>query len=245
LGFLGKPSSALLIGCLALLVALAAGGVALANGSSGTSSTRGTVEVTGQATVMAKPDTLTVDLTVSVVNAASSKALTTTDNKMRALQHVFLSAGIAAKDQSTTNVSVNQNTNSNGKPDGYIASEDLSVTIHELSIAGRVLATASSTIGNDLSIDDTNYSLSNPAAPLNSARTAAMANAKQSASVLARAVGEHLGPVVRITDQSTTTPVTFGVLPEAARAANVASVPLQPGTQPVKASVDVVFSVQS
>ena len=232
-----------------IAVALAAGfaaiGLALATNPGAVVSGRGTVEVTGNATVVVRPNTLTVDLSVRDVASTSSTALARNNTQMADLQAVFRQAGVPTKDLATTNLSVGQNFDSNGKPAGYAAEDDLTVTLANLSRAGTVLSAAQTKVGNSVSITSTTYSLSDTSNPINSARADAVRHAHAAAAAIAGAAGEHIDGIVKISDQtSNTPPIGFNAAAGFARqSAPSSSVPLQSGTQTVSATVDIVYSV--
>ena len=238
---------AVLSSVTAIALAIAAGGIALANSAPSATAAADTVEVTGTATINAKPDTLTANFTVQVVRHTSDAALTRDNAEMSALQRVFRHAGVPAKDLATSNLTVGKNYNSNGKPSGYIASNSLTVTLTDLANAGALISAAQSSVGNDASIENISYSLVNMIGVLNSARAAAVRNARTSADVLAQAANSTVVSVAKITDQSTsTTPIAFGNATAQKHAGSSgAAVPLSPGTQPVTATVDVVFSLSN
>lgn len=239
------PRLAVFASVAALGIAIAAGGLAVANSSSSLLLPSGMVQVTGTSTVLARPDTLTVNLTVKVIRPSATAALREDDTEMKALQRVFLHAGVPAKDLTTTSLSVGKNYNAMGNPSGYVASNGLEVTLKELAKAGALISSAQTSVGNDVSIDDITYSLVNVNGVLNSARAAAVRNARAAARMLSEAGGSTVAGISKITDESTsTTPILFNnsaTSPKAA--AGAPAVPLKPGTQSVTATVEVVFTL--
>jgi hypothetical protein len=241
-----KPQVAIFCSIAAIALALAAGGLALSKPTSSAAPTRGTVELTETATVAARPDTLVVDLTVQVVKTTSSAALREDNIEMSTVQGVFRRAGVPKKDLSTSSFTVGKNYNTNGKAAGYVASNSLEVTLKDLAKSGAVISSAQSTVGNDVSIDDISYSLVNVNAALNAARATAVRNARAAADVLAKAAGTKVIGITKISDQSASnspSPITFNKVATPQSKTSVPSVPLNPGTQPVTATVDIVFSL--
>ena len=229
-----------MISVAAIALGLAAGGLAIANSSPGSTAVPNTVEVTGTASVNARPDTLTADLTVQVVRSSSKAALDENNVEMQDLQRALRRGGVPSKDIATSNLTVGRNYNSNGKASGYVAVHSLSVTLKNLAKAGSVISAAQASVGNDVSIDSISYSLVNVVGILNSARTIAVHNALAAARVLAVAAGSSVTGVSKITDQSTSSaPIPFNGA--AAQKRSSGSVPLSPGTQSITATVDVVF----
>lgn len=249
LALFGRLQIAVVCSIVAAAIAIAALGLALANSSpAGSSIPRGTVDVTGTATINARPDTLMVNFTVQVIRSSSNAALRRDNSEMSALQKVFRRADVPAKDLSTSNLTVGQNFDSNGRPAGYMASNSLTVTLTDLGRSGALISSAQSAVGNDVSINNISYSLVNVNDVLDTARATAVRRARNAATVLAKSAGSAVNGVVKITDQSTTstTPIPFSnaVTPKST-AGSGPPVPLRPGTQPVTATVDVVFSLSS
>jgi uncharacterized protein len=239
----------LLIGAVALMVGLAALGYALALPNSSSGQTGGTVEVTGSGTVTAKPDTLTIDFAVTTTSpSSSSSALTKNNNEVHTLEASLMGGGIAAKDLQTTNLSVTRGYNSQGNPSGYDVEDDLTATLHDLSKAGKVIDAAQASVGNDVAINNTNYSISNSTGLETTARGDAMRNAVTKARGLAEGGGTSLGRILKITEteqQATPPPLAFNGLSASAGAAKVSTptVPLRTGTLTVTVQVDVVFAL--
>src|SRR5262245_61800269 len=123
-----SPRTTTVLALIALAAALAAGGLALTNSPEGAPRLGGTVSVTGSATVVAQPDTLTADLTVTTKSTSSAAALGTNNTEMARLQQVFLKRGVKKSDLVTTNLSVGPNYDSKGRPSGYVVTDNLTVT---------------------------------------------------------------------------------------------------------------------
>jgi uncharacterized protein YggE len=238
-------SPPLVIAVIALAVGLSAIGYALSINAPLSNASNGTVEVTATGTVTARPDTLTVDFSVTTKATTSRAALTKNNAETHTLDASLMGSGVPASDLQTTGLSVTQSVDSNDRPNGYVAEDDVTATLHNLQKAGHVIDSAESNVGNDLSITDTTYSIAHLTGFESAARGDAMRNALSKARGLADGVSESVGRVVRITETeqpSSPPPVTFG----AARAAgntSQSSVPLRPGTQTVVVNVDVVFAL--
>jgi uncharacterized protein YggE len=238
-------SPALVLAVIALAVGFSAIGYALSINTSPSNASNGTVEVTATGTVTARPDTLSVDFSVTTNAGTSRAALTKNNNETHALDASLMGSGVAASDLQTTGLSVMQSFDSNGRPNGYVAEDDVTATLHNLQKSGQVIDSAESSVGNDLAITNTTYSITRLAGFETVARGNAMRNALSKARDLADGVNESVGRVIRITEteqQSSPSPLPFS----AARAAGSTaqpSVPLRPGTQTVVVNVDVVFGL--
>jgi uncharacterized protein YggE len=127
---------------------------------------------------------------------------------------------------------------------GYTAEDDLSVTLHEISKAGAALDAATNAAGNGVQLSNLSYSISNQDSLYQKARTAAMKSAYAEASDIAKAAGETVGSIVRVSDQENSsgstvpTPVFNTAVGKAASA-----VPVQAGSQTVTDQVSVVYAL--
>ncbi len=233
------------VALVALAVALATGGWMIADHTSTTTSSPGTVSVSGSGTATERPDTLTISMTVRNVAKSAARALTVNNRDTLAVERVFFTAGVPRADVATANVSVGVADNAAGNPIGYAAEHDLTVTLRNLGKSGAVLGAAARAAGNDVSITSTSYSITNAASGEAAARAAAMKDAFARAQGFAAAAGERVGAIERITDTSSDTgPIVFTPQNLGATAKSAASpVPLQPGSQTVNASVNVVFAL--
>ena len=101
--------------------------------------------------------------------------------------------------------------------------------------------------GDALGIDSLTFSVEDPRAIEDDARTDAVHQAVSHAQSMARAAGERLGPVCSLSDQSASTYPEFYNGFDAApgvTASKAASVPLQPGTQQESAQVTLVYALE-
>ena len=237
-------SPTLVIAIVAVAVAFSALGYALSlNGSPGNPSS-GTVDVTATGSVSARPDTLSVDFSVTTSAGTSRAALGKNNDETHALEASLRGSGVPARDLQTTGLTVTQSFDPTGHPNGYVAEDDITATLHNLQKAGQVIDAASGSVGNDLSITNTTYSITNMTRFETAARGDAMRNALSKARGLAGGVDETVGRVVKITEteQSSPPPVPFGAA-RAAGNAGQSSVPLRPGTENVVVNVEVVFAL--
>ena len=131
-----------------------------------------------------------------------------------------------------------------GVPSGYQVSEQLTITLRRLSIAGSQISAAARAGGNATTIDGVSLNLSDTSTLLASAGQKAVADAKAKAAAYARALGRPLGPVISMSETPPAQPfqpVPYAAVPSASRAAS--SVPVHPGTQQLSVTVTVVFAL--
>jgi uncharacterized protein len=142
-------------------------------------------------------------------------------------------------------MSVQPQYDQNGKVTGYSVSEPLSVELHGLATAGQQITGAVDAGGNAARIDNVQLDLTDQNTKLLAvARADAISDAQATAGQYARAAGVKLGPIVSITDTSTTEPPgRLFPAPMFAEGAAAAAVPISAGTQQVTATVAVVWQL--
>jgi uncharacterized protein YggE len=203
------------------------------------------VTVTGTATVEGTPDTLTVQLGATTNAPSATGALDENNREVAALEAVLVAEGVAKPDMQTSNLSLQPNVDNSGKVTGYQASDDLTVTVHDLSRAGEIIDAAAHAVGNDVQIDGISFSVSNTSALLATARVEAVRDAQTRAAELAAAAGATLGPVVSIVDQeqqggNVVTPgASFAV-----HGSGATPVPVQGGSEQLSVQVQVVYALR-
>jgi hypothetical protein len=145
----------------------------------------------------------------------------------------------------TSNLSIDPTYDSSGTITGYQASDELTVTLHDLSRSGAVIDAAARSVGNDVQLDGVSFSVADTSPLLAEARASAMRAARARASALAAAAGVSLGPIVSIHDdeQQQGPPSPF-VSASAASAGTMRSVPIEAGTQQLSVQVDVVYELR-
>jgi len=242
----GRRRGALVV-VLAIAILVLVGDIlsAVTLGRTSSSSARSTVSVTGNGTATGTPNTLSFQIGVSSVEKNASDALAANNTRVAALEAALIKSGITKRNLQTSGLNIYQNTNNNGVVTGYTAEDDLNVILHEISKAGAALDAATNAAGNGVQLSDFTYSISNQNSLYQKARTAAMKNAFAEATDIAKAAGESVGSIVRVTDQESTsgstvpTPLQFNA--SAGKATSV--VPVEAGTQTVTDQVSVVYAL--
>jgi uncharacterized protein YggE len=241
---LGAAAAALLIGAFALGTSQGSApsaGPRLA-GAQLTSSASATakITVTGTGTVTGTPNQLTLGMGVQVNGASVDSALQQASQAARQVTDALRHQGVAAADIQTSGLSVQPDYASGSQvPDGYQASESLTATLVQMAAAGAQIQAAVHAGGNAATVDDISLNLADTSGLLATARARAVADARVKAAQYARALGQPLGPVLSISDQ---TPAPVLPFPNAA-AGRAASVPISPGSQQLSVSVTVVYAL--
>jgi uncharacterized protein YggE len=204
------------------------------------------ITVTGTGDVSGVPNQLALSMGVQTSGTSVAAALRQANSAVRSITAVLRHGGVAASDIQTSGLSIYPNySGSSGVPDGYQVSEQLTITLRRLSVAGSQISAAARAGGNATVIDGVSLNLSDTSTLLASARAKAVADAKAKAAAYARALGRPLGPVVSMSETPVAQPypVPEFANPSASRAAS--SVPVHPGTQQLSVTVTVIFALGS
>jgi uncharacterized protein len=250
----GVASAGLLIGAFTLGAGQGSASPATAGGTTGhaaltaatAAATGGTrITVTGTGKVSGLPNELALSMGVQTNGGSVAGALRQANSAVRSITAVLRGSGVAGSDIQTSGLSIYPNySGSSGVPTGYQVSEQLTITLRRLPVAGSQISAAARAGGNATVIDGVSLNLSDTSTLMASARAKAVADAKAKASAYARALGRPLGSVVSMSETPPAAP--FEPLPAAAapgvgRAAS--SVPVHPGTQQLSVTVTAVFAL--
>ena len=232
-----------------LVPVLAAATVLLAGCASGTTPELGraapaqtSITTRGVGTVAGTPDTLTVVLGVQTRAASAADALADNNTRAGGLLDVLRGRGVADKDLRTSGLSISPTFDTDGRITGYEVANEVTATLRDIAGAGALIDAAAQAAGDAARVQQIAFGIDDDARPRAEARADAVRQAVTQARQLADAAEVGLGPILSITE------VTDGRPPvPAARmdAAAQAAVPIEPGTQDVSVSVEVVHAVAS
>jgi uncharacterized protein len=208
----------------------------------------GTVAVNGHGSVDVEPDTAQITIGVSVTLPTMEEAQTQSNAQTNALIEALQAAGIAEEDLQTSNFSVwvVRNYDEQGNPSdiqGYQISNQLNVTVRDISTVGAVLEAAIDAGAND--IWGISFYVDDPSAAQSEARKLAVEDARRKAEELAAASGMSLGRVLAIAEGTG----LASPMPLMAQrggggmAMDAAAAPIQPGTNEVAVDVQVVYEL--
>jgi len=249
----GVASAGLLIAAFALGVGQSSAAPASASDPAGSAALTAAVPaagtaritVTGTGKVSGAPNQLSLSMGVQTSAGSVATALRQANTAARSVTAVLRRSGVATSDIQTSGLSIYPNYSSNsGVPSGYQVSEQLTITLRRLSMAGSQISAAARAGGNATTVDGVSLNLSDTSALLASAREKAVADARAKATAYAHALGRSLGPVVTMSETPPAQP--FQPLPEAGvpSASRAPSpVPVHPGTQQLSVTVTVVFAL--
>ena len=233
---------------LARLALLAAGGVAIAAFAgvfqpSGAPSapaadgSSGGITVLGTGSTNVTPDRASFAFGTVSQAATANAALAASSQSVARVIAALKKAGVAQADIQTSEVSLSPRTNESGNEIvGYTASNTVTATIRKLGDAGDVVDAAVGAGANQ--VYGPNLLASDQDAAYRNALKEAVAKARTKAETLATASNSTLGTITAIVEGGGSMP-----MPMAVGAAKDSSVPIEPGTQQIEATVTVTFAL--
>ncbi len=192
-----------------------------------------TLTVTGSGSATAVPDTALVRLSAVHRAASLAEALSGAES---ARAEVVAAAGDLVV--STINLSV-WPYHEERQPAGFEARHSLTIAAGDLAIANDLLSRLTVDVGDRLTVDGVDLTVSDPAAAFGRAREAAFADARARAEHLAALADATLGQVEAVAEGGSSAPMPHGGLALMAKA----DVGLQPGETTLSASVTVTWSL--
>jgi len=242
----GTAAAALLIGAFTLGASRGGGATSAGPARGGAALVAavrsGRITVTGSGTVTGTPNQLTLSMGVQVNGASVASALQQANQAVRRVTAALRARGVAAADIQTSGLYIQPNYQSGSQtPSGYGVSESLTATLTRIAAAGGQITAAVHAGGNATTVSGVSLNLTDDSRLLATARARAVADARVKAAQYAHALGQPLGPVISITDQSSSwsPPVPMAASGSAAKSA----VPISPGSQQLSVSVTAVYGL--
>ena len=208
------------------------------------SKTTGTIVVSGTGRVAVEPDIAELRLGVSIARPTVEAARGAAAEAMSAILAAVLAAGVERRDVRTTLLAVQPRYDyRDGKAPtltGYDLNNVVEISVRDLATLGNVIdgaLTAGAT-----SLDGLSFRVDDPRPAEREARTAAVAEARSRAEVLAEAAGVAISGVSDIVEGG---PPPVWPQPKAARMAMAAEggTPVEAGTTEISVTVTVTFRI--
>ncbi len=204
------------------------------------------ISVTGEGRVSGVPDTLTVNVGVSVlrdsVDTAVGDAAALADAMIAALRE----QGVAEEDIRTVDYSIFPEYDFTGNRQvlrGYRVSNQVEVKIRDLDNAGQVLDAVTAQTGDETQVSGVRFSLEDNEGLVAAARANAWADAEAKASQLAGLAGVELGAPVEIVETLSPEPPVIFQERAAFEAAADAATPIEAGQLSVTVTVNVRYGL--
>ncbi|MCZ7528057.1 MAG: SIMPL domain-containing protein [Acidimicrobiia bacterium] len=198
-----------------------------------------TITARGVGRVTGTPDTLTMTIGVQSRAASASEALTRNAERARAVIDTLKGAGVAAEDLQTSQLSIFPTFDEEGDITGYEVTNLVTARVREIERAGEIVDDAVAVADDDVRVQGIQFSIEDTGPLVEQARSQAVAEARTQAEQLATAAGVELGAVRSIEETESPAPIPTRLrVDEAAEA-----VPIEPGSQELTVSVEVVFEI--
>jgi uncharacterized protein YggE len=200
------------------------------------------VRVQGVGTATGTPDVLHVTIGVEVGEPSVADALESAGTAANRVLGALREAGVPEDDVRTANVHVYPRYDGDGQRiTGYLAGQDLAVTLRDLDAAGATISSAVGAAGDAARLQGVSYELDDDVALQEQARELAFADARRRAEQYAQLAGRELGEVVLMREQVTMP----GPVPMAAGDAVAASeaVPIAPGSADVTVTAEIRWAL--
>lgn len=212
-----------------------------------TGETQSGISVSGIGEVTGTPDTVTVNIGVSVRGDTVAEASALAAEKADALITSLTSSGVDPEDITTTNYSIwpeYDYRNDRERLIGYRVDNTVRAKIRDVSEAGNVLDSAVEAGGDAVRVNSLSFSIEDDTEMIEAARQVAWNDALAKAQQLADLAGQTLGPAITINESFSRapTPIPFETL--AADEARLTT-PIEPGTSAVTISIQVQFALES
>ncbi len=204
------------------------------------------ITVTGTGEVTGTPDTVEINLGISVLEETVEAATSSAAEKANALIATLTDGGVDREDITTTDYSIYPEYDYSSNQQrlvGYRVSNTVRVKIRDIESTGSVIDNAAAAGGDDVVINGIQFSLDDDAELVEAARTAAWEDAMAKATQLAQLSGQQLGAAISINETVTSQPPP--VYFERAVAADAAETPIEPGTSAVTITLQVNFALEA
>lgn len=203
------------------------------------------LEISARGEVKRVPDIATISAGVVTQAADARTALTDNSTRIARVIAALRKAGVAERDLSTAQISLSpQYRYADNQPPvitGYQASNSVSIRFRDISASGAILDALVAQGVNQ--INGPQLSIDKPAAALDEARLAAMAQARVRADLYARAAGLTVRRIVAISENADEVVRPYPVMMRAMAADSMAKTEVLPGEQSLGVTVNVTFEL--
>ncbi|HEY5891331.1 MAG TPA: SIMPL domain-containing protein [Acidimicrobiia bacterium] len=203
------------------------------------------ISVSGTGEITGTPDTVSVDVGVSVLGNTVDEATSKAADAANAVIDSLKANGVDPEAITTTNYSIYPEYDYRSDAQvllGYRVNNTVRAKISDVTNSGSVIDDASKAAGDAATVSGISFSIEDDAAMVEAAREAAWNDAFKKASQLAELSGQKLGPVISISESVSRPPVPIAY--ENLQAADGAT-PIEPGAASVSIGLQVEFSFSS
>lgn len=229
---------------------MAAGAIALLLMSSPTLSMAAledmtTLDVSAEAQVKAAPDVVLISAGVMTSAPTAAAAMQQNAEAMTSVAAALKTAGVPEKDVQTSGISLNaQYAYADGQAPrvtGYQANNTVNVTLYDLKNAGKVIDSLVAEGANQ--INGPTFSVENPDAALDKARTEAVRKAAKRAETYAAAMGLKVKRLISVSEQQMMDSGPRPMMMKAMAMDSAASTPVSPGQVSLGITVNAKYEL--
>jgi uncharacterized protein YggE len=230
----------------AALIALAlAGGIFAALPAEASTNAKRYVTVNSQGSIKVTPDAVRLNANVSFVAGSNKEALAKVSTVGAAVRAALIKSGILKADIATQSITVypeyNYTQDKGSQLIGYRGSQGFVVTIKNAENAGAVVDAVVTAGGDDLQIQGVTPFILDSSKATESARTAAVKNAKAKAASYAKLLDAKLGRVNYLVENYS--PVEYSPIMAISKAADSEATVVDLGEQDVTVSITIQWSL--
>jgi uncharacterized protein len=202
------------------------------------------ITVPGAGRVVVEPDVASVRLGVNIIRESAGAARESAAVTMKQILDAVLATGAARRDVRTALVSLNPVMDYSGKDGprvtGYQVANTLALTVRDLDKTGLLIDAALAAGASTL--DSLEFRLDDASDAQHQARTAAMDDARDRASTIAKSAGAELGGVISVAEgERFSGPVPMPAARAMAMKDASADTPVESGTQEITVALTVTF----
>lgn len=215
--------------------------------------TKRTITVSGSGSVSVKPDQVSLIYTVKTQSWWIETAVANNAQATTAVIDALREMGLSDSDIATYDYRISQARSNNGGTDilngNYVVSNTISVIIRDITNVGKMIDTVANRVGRNstfLGLSSFEYHVSDTTSAMRQARTLAIQNAQDAASLLAGASGCKVDSVLEIREDYTTTGSNMRFMAKAEMAdATGVTTPITEGSVQVTSNVTVTYSISN
>lgn len=199
------------------------------------------VEVVGTGVAAAAPDLVTVEFRLQCRAATVAEALSDLAERSEQVLTAAREFDPAPRALGTTGLGVHQHHDREGRPDGHVAFQSLTVRVAAPERAGALIASLGQAGGDALGVDALTLGITDPAPLLHQARATAFEDARAKAEHYAALAGRSLGATRSVRER--TEPAHPRPLMARAASRQESSIPVSAGETEIQATVTVTWAL--
>jgi uncharacterized protein len=204
-----------------------------------------TLSLTARGETEVTPDQAVLSLGVQTNATGAGGAMAQNNQRMGAVIAALRGAGVPDKNIRTSNLRLSPQydyaPNTAPRLNGYQASNEVSVTIEDLTRLGPALDAATAAGANE--INGVSFGLKSSRAAEDAARIEAVKALRAKAELYAQASGYHIARMVSLSESGGVYPVRVMAMASAAKERSVQGVPVSTGELNISAEVSAVFEL--